>query len=259
MNMNEWTLFNDSVSARPETEEIPVLSDNGMQGEAMPYKPVSDSNAMFVIISAFLLIVIAMQNEKGKVSAILRNRLSTSSARTNIFDDGYNTTSNISTVLLCGVSCIMGGFFVYHYYSYSDPDFFSSTRHPVMLGIYTGALMSYLTIKWLTYSFINWIFFEKEKSRLWIEDVFNIIAVLGFIFFLAALYIVFLDSEFNFSTEIILIIIFISKLLLFYKCFRHFFSGSHGILHLILYFCALEIVPDLFLWKGIELINSILY
>ena len=241
--MNEWNLFNDSVCVIPETEQTIIPADSGMQGETMPYKLVSDSNVMLAIVLGLILIVIALQNEKKGIIRILRNCLTTSSDRANIFDDNYNSTSNIPTVLLCGVSGIMGGLLV-------------------MLGIYTGVLISYLIIKWIIYSFINWVFFEKEKNKLWIEDVFNIIAALGLILFPTVLYIVFLDSEFHFSAKIILIIIFISKILLFYKCFRYFFSGFHGvlhlILHLILYFCTLEIIPDLFLWKGIELINSIL-
>ena len=256
--MNEWRLFNDSLCVKPENEEISVPSDSGMQGEAMPYKLVSDNNVMFAIVSGLLLIVIALQNEKKGIIRILRNCFSTSSERTNIFDDSYNSSSNIPTVLLCGVSCIMGGLLIYHYYSYSDPDFFFNAKHLAMLGIYTGVLISYLIIKWIIYSFVNWVFFEKEKNKLWIEDVFNIIAALGFTLFPTALYIVFLDSEFHFSAKIILIIISISKILLFYKCFRYFFRGFHGVLHLILYFCTLEIIPDLFLWKGIELINCIL-
>ena len=256
--MNEWRLFNDSVCVKPENEEISVPSDSGMQGEAMPYKLVSDNNVMFAIVSGLLLIVIALQNEKKGIIRILRNCFSTSSERTNIFDDSYNSSSNIPTVLLCGVSCIMGGLLIYHYYSYSDPDFFFNAKHLAMLGIYTGVLISYLIIKWIIYSFVNWIFFDKEKNKLWIEDVFNLIAALGLTLFPTVLYIVFLDSEFHFSSKIILIIIFISKILLFYKCFRYFFRGFHGVLHLILYFCTLEIIPDLFLWKGIELINSIL-
>ena len=47
--MNEWRLFNDSVCVKPENEEISVPSDSGMQGEAMPYKLVSDNNVMFAI------------------------------------------------------------------------------------------------------------------------------------------------------------------------------------------------------------------
>lgn len=256
--MNEWKLFNDSVCVKPETEQIYIPADRGMQGEVMPYKLVSDSNVMLAIVLGLILIVIALQNEKKGIVRILRNCLTTSSDRANIFDDNYNSTSNIPTVLLCGVSGIMGGLLIYHYYSYSEPDFFFNAKHLAMLGIYVGVLISYLIIKWIIYSFVNWIFFDKEKNKLWIEDVFNLIAALGLILFPTALYIVFLDSEFHFSAKIILIIIFISKILLFYKCFRYFFSGFHGVLHLILYFCTLEIIPDLFLWKGIELINSIL-
>lgn len=256
--MNEWTLTNDSLCVIPAIGQTIIPADNGMQGEAMPYKLVSDSNVMSAIILGFLLIVVALQNEKKGVIRIFRDCISTSSDRANLFDDSYNSTSNIPTVLLCGVSGIMGGLLIYHYYSYSNPNFFFNANHPAMMGIYTGILIIFLLLKWIMYSFINWIFFDKEKNRLWIENVFNIIAALGFTLFPTALYIVFLDSEFHFSSKIILIIIFISKILLFYKCFRYFFRGFHGVLHLILYFCTLEIIPDLFLWKGIEFINSIL-
>lgn len=256
--MNEWKLFNDSVCVRPETEQTIIPSDNGMQGEAMPYKLVSDNNVIVAIMIGFLLTVIALQNEKKGIYRILRNCFSTSSDRTNLFDKRYNSTSNIPTVLLCAVSGIMGGLLVYHYYSYSSPEFFFKANHPAMISVYSGMIIVFLIIKWIMYSFINWIFFDKEKNRQWIEDVFNLIAALGFTLFITTLYIVFLDSEFHFSAKIILIIIFISKILLFYKCLRYFFKGFHGILHLILYFCTLEIIPDLFLWKGIELINIIL-
>ena len=257
--MNEWTLFNDSVCVKPDTEQTFIPSDNGMKGESMPYKLVSDNNVMAAIVLGFLLIVIALQNEKKGIIKIFRKCfVSTSSDRTNLFDYNYNTASNIPTILLCGTFCIMGGMLIYHYYSYSDPDFFFNVNHLVMMTVYTGLLFAYLISKWIMYSFINWIFFDKGKAKQWIELVFNIIAALGFTLFLTAIYIVFLDSEFHFSSKIILIIIFISKILLFYKCFRYFFCNFHGVFHLILYFCTLEIIPDLFLWKGIELITSIL-
>ncbi|WP_291564903.1 DUF4271 domain-containing protein [Bacteroides sp.] len=256
--MNEWTIFNDSLCVRPLNEQTLLPADTGMQGEAMPYKLVSDSNVMTAIILGLLLIVIALQNEKKGIIRIFRNCLSTSSDRTNLFDDSYSSTSNIPTILLCCASVVMGGLLTYHYYSYSNPDFFFSTNHTAMLCIYAGVFTAYLISKWIIYSFINWIFFDKEKNKLWIEGVFNIIAAMGLILFPTVLYIIFLDSEFHFSGKIILTIIFISKILLFYKCFRYFFRNFHGVLHLILYFCTLEIIPDLFLWKGIELINSIL-
>lgn len=256
--MNDWKLFNDSLCIKPVGEAITAPVCKGMQGEPMPYKLVSDGNVMMAIMLGFLLVVIALQNEKNGIKRILKNCLSISSDRASLFDDNYSSTSNIPTVLLCIVSSIMGGLLLYHYFSYSEPDFFFSANHTAMIGIYVGILLAYLMTKWIVYTFVDWIFFDKEKNKLWIESVFNIVAALGLILFPTALYIVFLDSEFHFSSKIILIIIFISKILLFYKCSRYFFHKFYGALHLILYFCTLEIIPDLFLWKGIELINSIL-
>ena len=57
---------------------------------------------------------------------------------------------------------------------------------------------------------------------------------------------------------VILLVVLFTKILLFYKCIRNFFSYLHGFLHLILYFCTLEIIPDLLLWKGIEYVNKVL-
>ena len=87
--MNEWNLFNDSVCVIPETEQTIIPADSGMQGETMPYKLVSDSNVMLAIVLGLILIVIALQNEKKGIIRILRNCLTTSSDRANIFDDNY--------------------------------------------------------------------------------------------------------------------------------------------------------------------------
>ena len=50
--------------------------------------------------------------------------------------------------------------------------------------------------------------------------------------------------------------VIISKFLLAYKCFKNFFNQLHHVLHFILYFCALEILPDLILWKGVVFVDS---
>ena len=51
-------------------------------------------------------------------------------------------------------------------------------------------------------------------------------------------------------------IIIFAKIALFCKCFTNFFGKIHGLVHLILYFCALEILPDLMAWKGIEIVSN---
>ena len=72
------------------------------------------------------------------------------------------------------------------------------------------------------------------------------------------LLIVYFDLSPQIAPYFIGFVIIIAKILLFYKCFSNFFNKFHGAFHLILYFCALEILPDFVLWKGIILANNIL-
>ena len=63
--------------------------------------------------------------------------------------------------------------------------------------------------------------------------------------------------NFHIGSIFMLFILVFAKILLYYKGFRNFFSQSYGFLHLILYFCALEMVPLSLLVKGILYINQI--
>jgi hypothetical protein len=53
-------------------------------------------------------------------------------------------------------------------------------------------------------------------------------------------------------------IIIITKILFFYKSVSNFFKTFRGSMHLILYLCALEIIPDFVAWKGVIFANDIL-
>ncbi|MDY3266002.1 MAG: DUF4271 domain-containing protein [Phocaeicola sp.] len=256
--MEEFRTTCDSIIGIPKFYEIVTIptSNMGMQGELLPYKMESDEAVIGALLLSFLLIIIAMQNESKSFWRLFKGCF-TSSERASIFDEN-NNTSQLPVAVLCSVAGILGGVCFYHYFSYSDSYLFGKVGHPFLLSIYIVILLAFIGLKIISYSFINWIFFDKENIKKWRNSLLNIIATLGFVLFPVLLYIVFLDSELHFSTLLIIIIIGLSKILLFYKCLKHFFFQFHGFLHLILYFCALEIVPDLLLWKGIELINSIL-
>lgn len=102
------------------------------------------------------------------------------------------------------------------------------------------------------------VFFNKTKNMIWIESYFNVIIGAGFLLFPIVLLIVYFDLSPQLAPYFIGFVIIIAKILLFYKCFSNFFNKFHGAFHLILYFCALEILPDFVLWKGIILANNIL-
>ena len=258
--MNQWTVYNDSISALQNsiTEKICIPPSNkGMQGEPIPYKLYSDGNIILALAIGFLLIVVAIQNNNKSIWRMFKNCIITP-GRNNLFDNGSNQAYVLPTLLLCLTTTIMCGLLTYHYCSYALPDFFNAANHMAMIGVYTGMYLSFLILKWIIYAIIDWIFFDKERRKLWHKTFFNIISSIGIVLFATAVYIIFIDSEFHFSSTIILIIILLSKILLFYNCIKYFFRHFYGYLHLFLYFCTLEIIPDLVLWKSLGLVNSIL-
>ena len=123
--------------------------------------------------------------------------------------------------------------------------------------MYTLAFAVLIEGKFLLYNFVNWVFFNREKSALWRQSYWGLIAASGVVLFPAMLYAVFLDSEIQISDYLLLMILVIFKILLFYKLIGNFFAHFYGVSHLILYFCALEIIPDLLLWKGVEIFNNV--
>jgi putative membrane protein len=90
---------------------------------------------------------------------------------------------------------------------------------------------------------------------LWNDTYFVSILSVGVVLLPLALLVVFFDLPFvQALTAYVLLMAFV-KILLLYKAYRIFFSSFSGSLHVILYFCALEIVPLLFAWGLLETIT----
>lgn len=129
---------------------------------------------------------------------------------------------------------------------------------PTILGYYSLLAILYCISKWIIYNFINWIFFERRANGTWIDSYFLIISMLAFLLFPATLLIVYLNLPIVFCYTFFAILLILVYLLLIFKAFCTFFKGLHGLFYLFLYFCTLEILPAIIIWKGMESANSIL-
>ena len=230
--------------------EVPVVV--GMKGEPLPYKLESDEAVVGALSLCFVLILLALQRGSHSLVLYLREAV-TLRRRTNFFDERISVSS-VSSAALCLSTIVSSGICMYRYYMTSLPDKFS---HSLALIVFTLAFAILIVGKYLLYNFVNWVFFNREKNELWRQNYWGLIAAAGVVLFPSMLYSVFLDSELQISDYLLLMILAIFKILLFYKLIGNFFVHFYGISHLILYFCALEIIPDLLLWKGVEIFNYI--
>ena len=256
--MNQWPVYNDSVcTIQDTTVQEGIVPSVGMKGTPIPYKLYSDGNILLALAICLFLIVEFIRNNNKSLWKLFKSCLVTP-GRSSLFDSGNNQIYIYRTLFLCPTTTIMCGLLIYIYHSYSSPEFFTSVNHTAMLLLYVSLFFVFLVGKWILYTVVDWIFFDKESRKLWHQSFFNIISSMGPVLYVASIFMIFLNLDTHISFIITLIIIVLSKLLLFYNCVKYFFCGFYGSLHLILYFCTLEIIPDLVLWKSIGLVNSIL-
>lgn len=235
---------------------LTTLLTSGMKGEPMPYLLRSD---WFITGILFLcLIIISYIISKGKKH--LQQQLKsifTTRERASLFDEATGSDIRYTFALIVN-ACIMLGISAYHYMVYSIPQLLDTGRSVVLLGFFIFLSVLYMIIKWGLYKTINWIFFEKARNMSWMVSYFNVIIWLGLVLLPVILLTVYFELTASNSFLFMALAILSAKILLFWKCFNNFFGKIHGILHLIMYFCTLEILPDLILWKGMELISNIL-
>ena len=106
--------------------------------------------------------------------------------------------------------------------------------------------------------FLGWTFFDKNKTNIWLESYSTLIYYVGFALFPFVLFLVYFDLNLTNLVIIGLIILIFTKILMFYKWVKLFFHQLSAAFLLILYFCALEIIPCLLLYQGMIQVNNVL-
>ena len=152
-------------------------------------------------------------------------------------------------LLLAFILSIMGGLGVFMYTQKELHLFLGQISPYVLIGIYIGIWMLYFVFKNLLAAFVNWIFFDKTKRELWRKSYFFLFSGESLLFFFVIISTIFFNLPPSIPLWIILIVGLVIKILHYYKTFLIFFPKIYGTLHLIVYFCTLEIMPLVVVFK----------
>lgn len=228
-----------------------------MNGEPIPYMLRADWIITCIVLLCFFLGTFVLKN--GKKYLLFRIKKLFQSTRKNNQGDIVTSIYFHHSVVLTGITCILCGLCLYDYFADQTPMLFQQLPHGLLLGTYILLIILFILGKYALYSFINWIFFDKEQNRQWTETYFDVVILGGLMLFPVVLLVIYFDLNFATTKVFILFILIFAKVLLFYKCIRNFFRQIHGIVHLILYFCALELTPTLLLWEGVGYTNHFLF
>lgn len=235
----------DSLLARLLTyTEVP-----GREGVPVPYQLRTDDGITTLVLLSFFILAYVLSKGKYFLAQQAKEFFSTRE-RPSFFDEETNVDFRYRILLVLN-TCLIAGLLLFEQFAPHAPGRLWG------LAVYVGVCLSYYVLKFATYSFTNWVFFNKSKQKPWQHAYSLIFGVEGILLFPVLLLLVYFDLPIDKKLIFAGLVIILGKILLFCKCASIFFGKKQRAFYLIVYFCALEIVPCFVLGRTIITISSL--
>lgn len=220
---------------------------NGVAGDPVPYTVHSDNLLTGLLLFCLIVAVIAFSSVKDFLLRQIKS----------FFYFSHETASDMSEtaielrfqfflVMLAGL--LISLLFYFYTLYYIGETFILRSPYYLIL-IYWGIMLAYFLLKSLLYTVVNAVLFDGKRNKQWMRSLLFITSAEGILMFP----IMMVKGYFDISTEsagiYVIIVLSIIKILTIFKSYIIFFSRNVVKLQIILYFCALEMVPLLFLWS----------
>ena len=129
----------------------------------------------------------------------------------------------------------------------------------IFIGAYALFFALVILFKRLTYDIVNHILFTPHQKREWRNSYFFTMQLSGFILFPLVLAILIMPHvPHRVYTVYLAVTAIICLLMLISRCKKLIFMQKNGFLDIILYLCALEILPTAVILKAINELNEFL-
>ena len=228
----------------------------GFKGMPIPYSPKLDDGITILLLCCFFISAYVLSRSRKFLVQLMKDFL-LNRERTSIF--AATTAADMRYMLLLILqTCVLGAVCTFNYLIDVRPELGERIPPYILLGVYLAIALLYLFWNWVTYTFLGWIFFDGNRTSLWMESYSTLLYYLGFALFPFALFLVYFDLSLLATVIIGLFLMFFTKILMFYKWIKLFCNNLYGVLLLILYFCALEIIPCFIVYRGVLQVNDYL-
>jgi hypothetical protein len=222
----------------------------GSVGDPVPYSVRGDDVITSLLLVFFVLAVIAYSNIRGFFSRQAKNFFhQPHEGVTSMTETATEARFQVFIVFLTGLMFAT----LYYFYSlhYNGDSYILSSQYYLILIVWAIFLL-YFLVKMGLYTVVNLVFFDGKRNRQWIKSLLFIIALEGLLSVPAVIMGPYFDLSIHKVEIYFAIMLILAKLMTFYKCFIIFFRQNVVGLQIILYLCALEIVPLLALWEILD-------
>ena len=238
ISFDDCSIFSDDSLFHAEVPYRPF----GFGATATPFRLRQDAWSGLLLLVCLLLAASLVLRLRKKFKELLQSVFFPIPGKKEepLVDDPLRYSTRLIAVTLLSITAAMVTFT----YTQHDVDFYLFSETPyLMFGAFFLLWIVYFLVKRMLSSFVNWVFFRGEKIFTW-KRAYTFLyvgeALLFLVLSLIVAYLPFSPEEVFLSA---IFLIFFVKLLLLFKTYQIFFPKMYGTLHLIVYFCTLELMP----------------
>jgi hypothetical protein len=227
----------------------------GVAGDPIPYAIHNDNIVTGLLIGSFLVIMLAL----SRISSFLLHQAKNFFYVPKVEQDFSETGSEIRLQLVfLLITCLYYALLFYFFATRKIADTFILSSEYSLLVIFAFMLLGYFGLKALLYTVVNNIFFNRKKNLHFLGNLLFITSMEGVLLFPLVLLLAYFQFSMQNAINYCIFILSLAKILTFYKTYIIFFKQKGLFLQIILYFCALEMIPLVMLWGGLVGITNIL-
>ena len=223
----------------------------GAMGDPIPYSVRGDDVITSLLLVFFVLAVISYSTIRGFFTRQVKNFFSMPrEGATTMTETATEARFQVYIVFL--TSLLFSTLYYFYSLHYKGDAYVLSSQYYLIL-IFWAIFLLYFLVKMGLYTLVNNVFFDGKRNLQWIKSLLFVVAVEGLISFPAIVMGPYFDMSIGKVEIYFAIVLIFVKLMTFYKCYIIFFRQNVVSLQIILYLCALEIVPLLALWGVLDI------
>ncbi|MBQ8099015.1 MAG: DUF4271 domain-containing protein [Bacteroidaceae bacterium] len=230
------------------------ITINGIPGDPVPYSLRSDEFVTSILLLSFFVAMYILTQSMHVLIMQLKNFFYNRD-RNQIFTlkSDSEMKNQFYIVLL---ACFLMTLLFFNYTQERLTSVFNQVSPYLLLGLDMGIFLLFYLGKYACSMIFNWTFFSTQQRSQWMNAYNLMVLVQALCFMPVVLLVVYFDLSITVTIPLVLGIVCLTEILVIFKTKQIFFEYSFGIIHLFLYFCTLELVPLLFLWKTLVSANE---
>ena len=227
----------------------------GVAGDPIPYTIAGDNFITMLLLGCFVLAMFTMARTRAFIIRQVKSFYYLSNQHTKAQTE---TSDEVWFQLFMVLqTCLLFSIAYFFYVRDRIGDNFIISQYQLIF-VFTGVFICYFLFRAFLFWLTGWVFYNRKKNLQWQKSFLFLTSAEGVLMFPVVMLLAYFDLPIKSVFAYTLLIVFFIKILSFYRQYVIFFRRNGIFLQIILYFCALEIVPLCVLWGLLLVVNNYL-